>query len=64
MEESRTDNDRFVFSNTRMRTPIEELEEIFKKKFATFTQLGDEEKVRLYQMAHELARTHLTGGGD
>ena len=42
-----------------LSSPIEELKAIFEKRFRTAQSLGEDEKARLYEAAHALARKRL-----
>ncbi len=49
----------YLFSDAGLKSPLEELRSIFEKRFRTAQNLGEEEKARLFQAAHELARKRL-----
>ncbi len=49
----------YLFSNTILNSPLEELRLIFEKRFRTAQNLGEEEKARLYSAAYELGRKRL-----
>jgi len=49
----------YLFSSVSLSSPIEELKAIFEKRFRTAQSLGEDEKARLYEAAHALARKRL-----
>jgi hypothetical protein len=49
----------YVLSETGLNSPLNELRLIFEKRHRTATNLGEEDKARLYQEAWELSRKRL-----
>ncbi|MBN1419851.1 MAG: hypothetical protein JXP34_13810 [Planctomycetes bacterium] len=49
----------YIFREVAVRSPMDELAALFEKKIKTFRNLGEDEKVRLYREAYEIARRHL-----
>ena len=49
----------FLISEVGLNSPLEELRLVFEKRLWTARNLGVEEKARLLETAHELARKRL-----
>ncbi len=49
----------YLFGEAGFASPLEELRLIFEKRVRTAQNLGERDKVVLYQKAHELARKKL-----
>jgi hypothetical protein len=49
----------YLLSETGLNSPLNELRLIFEKRHRTATNLGEEDKARLYQEAWELSHKRL-----
>jgi hypothetical protein len=49
----------YLFCEPSIGSPLEELREVYEKRWQTSKNLGEDAKAELYRAAHELARSRL-----